>query len=174
MRRATGLATLAVSTAALVAGCGGGTHSAATTQPAATSKVKPEHVSKAVYVARMRSLGKTLGGEVNRIYPIQTGTRGSALEKATIQRLARAQVVVLHVGAGVHAMRPPKPIAADQRRLERGLAGMASELGQLVSDVRNGDIRDTMTPSRLNGLTLITSATNRMEKKGYDVLGKSG
>lgn len=179
MRRATGLAALA-SASALVAGCGGGTHSAATTattRSATTTTattVTPVRVSKTAYVARMRSLGKTLGTEMDRLYPISTGTRGSALEKATIKRLERAQGVVLHVLASVRGLQPPQSIAADQRRLEQGLAGVASELGQVVSDLRRGDIRATQTPSRLPDLTLITSATTAMEKKGYDVLGRSG
>lgn len=121
----------------------------------------------------MRALGRTLGDEVGKIYPISTGARGSALEAATERRLVHARAVIEHVLAGVRSMQAPHAVAFDQRRLERGLAGIAAELGQLVRGIRDGDYRSTLVPSQLEDLSIVTSATSSMERKGYDVLGRN-
>lgn len=173
----------AVGVALALAGCGGGGRPPSTTETRATgatttttttaASTRPAAVSKAAYVARMRALGRTLGDEVGKIYPISTGVRGSALESATERRLEHARAVIERVLAGVRSMHPPHAVASDQRRLERGLAGIAAELGQLVTDIRNGDYRSTLVPSQLEDLDLVTSATASMERKGYDVLGRN-
>ncbi|HEV2591240.1 MAG TPA: hypothetical protein VGU02_05040 [Gaiellaceae bacterium] len=166
---------LALGVAALVAAlaaCGNGSRrSASATAPTTTVTRAPAIVSKAVYVARMRKLGATLGTEVNDVYPISTGAQGSALEKETEQKLERARVMFERVLAGVRSMQPPRAVAGDHRRLERGLAAIGAELQQVVADLRAGNLQASLEPSRLAGLNLVTAATANMQRKGYDVLG---
>jgi hypothetical protein len=167
---------------AAAAGCGGGTKkttapptttaAATTTTEAAKTPTTPKTVSHTAYVTKMRALGRTIGIEINLVYPLDTGLRGSAAEAATLKRLAKAQVVIQGVLVSVRGLRPPAAIVADQRRLERGLAGVADELGQTIRAIRAGDFRAAIVPSRLPDLGLITTATTRMENKGFDVLGK--
>ncbi|HEY2074321.1 MAG TPA: hypothetical protein VGG88_12160 [Gaiellaceae bacterium] len=182
MIRRTACAVAAVGMLAAAAGCGGGTKktttppttAATTATEAAQTPPTPKTVSHAAYVTKMRALGRTIGTEINLVYPLDTGLRGSAAEAATLKRLAKAQVVIQGVLVSVRGLRPPAAIVADQRRLERGLAGVADELGQTIRAIRAGDFRAAIVPSRLPDLGLITTATTRMENKGFDVLGKSG
>jgi hypothetical protein len=161
---------------ATLAACGGGSHppaSATKTRPAPATTVPraPANVSKAVYVVRMRRLGATLGAEVNRVYPISTGTPGSALEAQTERNLEHARVVFEHVLAGVQSMRPPHAVAVDHRRLERGLVEVAAELQQVIDDLRGGKFQASIAPSRLSALNVISAATSSMQRKGFDVVG---
>jgi hypothetical protein len=163
---------------AALAGCGGGVRTSSPTTGAATTEATTATTTttalgKGAYVIKMRALGKTIGDEFNRLYPIDSGLRGSATERATVKRLQHGEAVFGQVLASVRGIRPPAPVAADQRRLERGLAGVAAELGQVIKALQEGNIAATIAPSRLSDISLVTSATSSMEKKGFDVLGKS-
>jgi hypothetical protein len=169
-------AAAALTIVAALAGCGGGSHTPSTTTEATTTKAAAAPttttvLAKTAYVAKMRALGKTIGVEFNRIYPIDSGLRGSATEKATVKRLQHGEAVFGQVLATVRGIRPPAPVAADQRLLEQGLAGVTAELGQVIKALQEGNIAATLAPSRLPDISLVTSATATMAKKGFDVLG---
>jgi hypothetical protein len=168
-------AAAALTVVAAFSGCGGGGHSSSTTTrtttTAAAAPTTTTALGKGAYVAEMRALGKTIGAEFNRIYPIDSGLRGSATEKATMKRLEHGEAVFGQVLATVRGIHPPAPVASDQRQLERGLAGVAAELGQVVKALQAGDISATIVPSRLSDISLVMSATADMEKRGFDVLG---
>jgi hypothetical protein len=169
-------AALAVLT--VLSGCGGAGHTSSTTTAATTTAAAAPTTTtvlhKDAYVAKMQGLGKTMGDEFNRIYPIDSGLRGSATEKATVKRLEHGEAVFGQVLATVRGIRPPAPVAADQRRLEQGLAGVVAELSQVIKALQEGNLAATLAPSRLPDLSLVTSATANMEKKGFDVLGTKG
>jgi hypothetical protein len=170
-------AAAALSVVAALSGCGGGGKTASTTTATTTAVAAPTtttDLGKSAYVTKMRALGKTIGDEFNTIYPIDSGLRGSATEKATVKRLQHGEAVFTQVLTTVRSIRPPAPLAADQRQLEQGLAGVAAELGQVVKALQAGDINATIVPSRLSDISLVMSATADMEKRGFDVLGTKG
>jgi hypothetical protein len=178
MRSTIAHAAAALTVLTVLSGCGGGGHTPSTTTAATTTAIAAPTTTtvlhKDAYVAKMRTLGKTMGDEFNRIYPIDSGLRGSATEKATVKRLEHGEAVFGQVLATVRGIRPPAPVAADQRRLEQGLAGVVADLGQVIKALQAGNIAATIEPSRLPGISLVTSATASMEKKGFDVLGTKG
>lgn len=170
-------AAAALTVVVALSGCGGGGKTSSTTTATTTAAAAPTattDLGKSAYVTKMRALGKTIGDEFNTIYPIDSGVRGSATEKATVKRLQHGQTVFGQVLTSVRGIRPPAPLAADQRQLEQGLAGVAAELGQVVKALQAGDINATIVPSRLSDISLVMSATADMEKKGFDVLGTTG
>jgi hypothetical protein len=171
-------AAAALAIVAAVAGCGGGGKTASSTSAETTTTTAAPttttDLGKSAYVTKMRALGKTIGDEFNKIYPIDSGLRGSATEKATVKRLEHGQAVFGQVLGTVRGIHPPAPLAADQRQLEQGLAGVAAELGQVVKALQAGDINATIVPSRLSDISLVMSATADMEKRGFDVLGTKG
>jgi hypothetical protein len=162
----------ALAGAAVLSGCGGGGKAPSTT--AAVAPTTTTALGKSAYVTKMRALGKTIGDEFNRLYPIDSGLRGSATEKATVKRLQHGEAVFGQVLVSVRGIRPPAPLTADQRQLEQGLAGVAAELDQVVKALQAGDINATIAPSRLSDISLVMSATADMEKRGFDVLGTKG
>lgn len=172
-------APFAVSALLAAAGCGGGGKASApppASTTVATSAPTTTGASKTVpqsdYVKTMQALGQRIGTVVSTVYPIDTGTRGSKLQAQTLKRLRHAHAVFASVLAQVRTLKAPAKIASEQRTLVRGLTGVTDDLAELVHAIERGDLRATMTPSRLTALTLITSATTKMESKGFDVLGK--
>lgn len=172
-------APFAASALLAAAGCGGGGKTTApptTATTVATSAPTTTGASKTVpqsdYVKTMQALGRRIGTVVSTVYPIDTGTRGSKLQAQTLKRLEHAHAVFVSVLAQVRTLKAPAKIAADQRMLVRGLTSVTDDLAELVHAIQTGDLRATMGPSRLTALTLITSATTRMENEGFDVLGK--
>ncbi len=170
-------AAAALTVVAALSGCGGGSKTSPTTTAATTAAATTTtatDLGASAYVTTMRALGKTIGDEFNRIYPIDSGLRGSATEKATVKRLQHGEAVFEQVLTSVRGIRPPAPLTTDQRQLEEGLAGVAGELHQVVKALQAGDINATIAPSRLSDISLVMSATADMEKRGFDVLGTKG
>jgi hypothetical protein len=119
----------------------------------------------------MRQLGRELGKSVDGLYPIDSGRRGSNAERTMIAKLERTHAVVEEVLASLLRIVPPPRIETEHRRLERGVRGIAAEIEAVIRGLQTGDLASTITPSGLPSLSIITAATDGMERKGFDVLG---
>jgi hypothetical protein len=138
------------------------------------SAPRTQHLDKHAYVVRMQQLGRRLGTTIDGVYPIDTGTANSETSRATIAKLTTARVSVGDVLASLQQIVPPTAVRSDHRRIVRGVRGIAVEMQQVVVALRKGDIAASMEPASLQSLADVTGATDSMESKGYDVLGRGG
>lgn len=177
-RRRITVSVLALALPISAAACGGGTHvptTTSTTVPTTTTTAAPADprlLAKAAYVREMRLLGRQIGTEVSTIYPIDTGVHGSGAALQTAKRIEHVHAVFEEVLTTLRSITPPAKVAADHRRLEAGVQGVAAELAQVINDLEAGDFEGVAVPSRLSDLSVIDTATSSMEKKGFDVLSE--
>jgi hypothetical protein len=168
---------LALPLAATACGGSGSTHTTTTTTTTpTTTAVAPAHprlLGKTAYVREMRLLGKQIGSEFNKIYPIDTGIHGSGAAKQTAQRLQHAHTVFEGVLTTLRTITPPAKVAAAHRQLETGIEGVAGELAQVIKALDAGNFGAATVPSRLSDLSIVDAATSSMEKKGFDVLSNN-
>jgi hypothetical protein len=173
-RRRAALSVLLLALPLAATACGGSTHASTTT--AATTTLAPVHprlLGKTAYVREMRLLGKQIGSEFNKIYPIDTGIHGSGAAKQTAQRLQHAHTVFEGVLTTLRTITPPAKVAAAHRQLETGIEGVAGELAQVIKALDAGNFGAATVPSRLSDLSIVDAATSSMEKKGFDVLSNN-
>jgi hypothetical protein len=164
-----------VAAAASVTGCGGNGGNGAAAPAAATTAATTRPtgpLAKQVYVRRLQLLGRRLGKSVDGLYPIDTGTRGSKTSHQTIAKLEKAHAVLEDVLAELVQIVPPPRVASDQRLLEAGVRGVAANVEAVIKALREGNLAASIAPSGLPSLPIITAATDAMEKKGFDVLGR--
>ena len=156
----------------MLAGCGGSQKAAlpaTTTATVATTTAPAAQVTP--YVRRMRALGGTLGKTIDRLYPIDSGTAGSAVSRASAARVDRARKVVAGVQAQLATMKPPAKIAADHRHLQAAVAALAAQMAKLSAALRSGDTDTFNGLSQLPAVRGVSAATDAMVRAGYDVVG---
>src|SRR5581483_3475067 len=107
------------------------------------------------------------------VYPLTTGPAHSAIAKRTIAKLERARTEIEAVLAQLRRIAPPRPAAAEHRQIENGVARVGVDMGTVITALRDGDVEAAMEPAALPSLQDVTDATDRLERKGYDVLGRS-
>lgn len=156
----------------MLAGCGGSEKAAVpatTTATVATTTAAAPQLSP--YVRKMRALGGTLGKTIDRLYPIDSGTAGSDVSRASAAKVDRARKVVQGVEAQLSTMKPPAKIAADHRHLEAAVAALAAQMAKLSTALRSGDADTFNGLSQLPAVRGVSSATDAMVRAGYDVVG---
>jgi hypothetical protein len=174
-------AALAVGALAIgAAGCGGGSSSPSpspttTTTPAVTAptgqKVK---LDKKAYEKKMRTLGNQLGKSINGLYPLSSGTKGSATAKATVVKLQKAQTVISGVLVQLKQIVPPAAIAKQHRQLENGVSTLVTQLRQMITNTETGDVADFVAGSNFTApLQMINAAADAMNNAGYNIIGKN-
>lgn len=119
----------------------------------------------------MHSLGNRLGAAADGLYPLDSGTRGSAVTRAAIAKLLRARATVIDVAAQLATIRPPAAVASDHRRLRTAVLRLSAQIGLLVKSLRIGDTDTFNSLSQLPALRGVISATDLMKRKGYDIVG---
>ena len=168
----------------VLGGCGGSGTSSTTTSSVSTTTVSttPTSTSTTIvttpaakrYDAAMRRLGNSLGRAVDGLYPLDTGTPGSAQSKHTITKLEEAQATVESVDRSLASIEPPAAVVSQHRALRKAVARVGVQLGKLAASLRTGDTQTFNRLSQLPALAGVTAATDAIEKKGYDVLGSNG
>jgi hypothetical protein len=159
------------------AGCGGGGSSSSsqttTTTPAVTALTVPKvQLNKTAYERKMRTLGDQLGKSISDLYPLSTGTKGSATARATVVKLRKAQTVVSGVLAQLKQIVPPAAVATQHRQLENGVSTLVTQLGQMITNAKTGDIADFVAGSNLTApLQMIHAAADAMKSAGYETVG---
>jgi hypothetical protein len=162
--------------ALVAAGCGGGSSSSSqTTTPAVTAPTAPKvQLKKDAYERKMRTLRNQLEKSINHLYPLSSGTKGSATAKATALKLRKAQAVVSGVLAQLEQIVPPAAVAKQHRQLENGVSTLATQLDQMITNTETGDVSDFVAGSNLTApLQMINAAAHAMNAAGYDVIGKN-
>jgi hypothetical protein len=173
-----------VASALALAGCGGGrggqasttTAPATTTAPTTSNAVLPTLTTAEAqrYDQAMLSLGTKLGKAVDGLYPLDTGTPGSAEEKQAIAKLVRAHIVVSSVEKSLGRIQPPSAVAAEHRALRKDAHAVARQIAELATSLRTGDTDTFSALSQLPALARVTAETDAIRKKGYDVLTPNG
>lgn len=158
--------------AALAAGCGGKAREAvSTTSTVATTPTTPTlQPQAAAYVARMHRLGNRLGATTDGLYPLDTGTPGSPVTRATIAKLVRARVVVDAVAHDLGTVQPPAAISTEHRKLRAAVVKVSDQIGVLVKSLRKGDTATFNSFAQLPALRQVFTETGAMRRKGYDVV----
>jgi hypothetical protein len=162
----------AAAAAALVlaaAGCGGGGGSGAgtTTQAAATTTAKPAKsapLGKAVYVAKMKVIGRSLSKSVSTAGVASTArTAAAALTK--LQKDLRA------AAAKLAAITPPAPIAKEHAALTKAVRDFATELNPIITKLKQGSLAARSSLGSLKALQEIQTASSAIAAKGYAIGG---
>jgi uncharacterized phage infection (PIP) family protein YhgE len=137
--------------ATLAAGCGGG----------------GDGLSKEEYEQRMQEIGGTLD-EV---------TAGLEQQPESLDQLATGiadiRTEAQQAADQLDDIEPPEEIAAAHARLHEGLHQFAEDLGELEQAVENGELQEIQQLAQAlassEGIEQVTSATNEIESKGYDI-----
>jgi hypothetical protein len=122
------------------------------------------------YLARMHTLGNRLGAATDGLYPLDSGTPGSALSRATTAKLLRARAVLNAVAADLATIHPPLVVAPDHRRLRGAVLEVSTQIGLLVKSLRSGDTATFNSLAQLPALRLVIADTDAMKRKGYDIV----
>jgi hypothetical protein len=167
-------AALAAGALALVAaGCGGGGGSTSSQNATAPTGQKVR-LSKTAYEQKMRTLRNQLGQSIDDLYPLSTGTKGSATANATVVKLQKARIVASGVLAQLEQIVPPAAIAKQHRQLENGVSTLVTQLGQMIKNTETGDVAGFVGGSNLTApLQMINAAAHAMNSAGYDVIGEN-
>ena len=161
----------AAAAAALVlaaAGCGGGGGSGAgTTTHAAAATTKPATsapLGKAVYVAKMKVIGRSLSKSVSTASVASTAkTAAAALTK--LQEDLRA------AAAKLDAITPPTRIAKEHAALTKAVRDFATELNPIITKLKHGSLAARSSLGSLKALQEIQTASSAIAAKGYAIGG---
>ncbi len=177
--RAGRLLAVAVAAAAVAVGatgCGGG-GSSSTQASTSVTTVPPAakvQLGKKAYVHKMQVLGNQLGKTVNGLYPLSSGSKGSATAKQTVIKLQKAQAVIDGVLAQLMRIVPPPAVAKEHRQLVSGVHTLSDQLGSMITNTETGDIGDFVAGSNFTApLRTINAAASAMTSLGYNVIGKA-
>jgi hypothetical protein len=155
------------------AACGGNAAntSVGTVSNAPTPITSGAPPAPATYAAAVRALGAKFGAAMDGLYPLDSGTKGSDVARATTAKLLHAEEVVVYVEKGLSALHPPQSVAVQQRTLLRSLKRLDAQIQQLATATRDGDASTFNRLSQLPQLRSVSNAAAAMKKRGYDVLG---
>jgi uncharacterized phage infection (PIP) family protein YhgE len=124
-------------------------------------------LSKEEYEQRMQKIGGTLD-EV---------TAGLEQQPESLDQLATGiadiRTEAQQAADELDDIEPPEEIAAAHARLHEGLHQFAEDLGELEQAVENGELQEIQQLAQAlassEGIQQVTSATNEIESKGYDI-----
>ena len=170
---------IAAALAALsLAGCGGsGNHAAtkaSTTTPSAATSAAPSGsgahaVSKSVYEAKMRRLGRRLSAAMRGMYPLVDTGVGTEENRQAAAKVEKARVVVTETTATLAALAPPADVRVDHQHLVAALGRLGSELDTLVRVLQHGGPKPFGNYTEFGALGQIARATSDMTRKGYTI-----
>jgi cytochrome c556 len=141
--------------AALVAGCGGGSHP----------------LSKAGYEAKMQTLGDKFGKALGSLGALANPT---SAEK-TASKVAQAQKLLKQAADELAQIEPPKDIAAAHREYTEGVRELSDKFGEVAKEVRAGDLKalQKLASADLEATRKIEDGARKIKAKGYDI-GSAG
>jgi hypothetical protein len=154
------------------AGCGGGgssgttttTQAAAATTTSTTKPAKSAPLGKAVYVAKMKVIGRSLSKSVSTASVASTAkTAAAALTK--LQKDLRA------AAAKLDAITPPAPIAKEHAALTQAVRDFATELNPIITKLKQGSLAARSSLGSLKALQEIQTASSAIAAKGYAIGG---
>ena len=169
--KSTAASTFVLSTAAaavVVMGLASAT-AAFATQPQSTSSTS----AKARYEAAMKRIGVEYAKGIGVIYPLVSGTKGSAARAATIQHLETGSKTLAGVEAELQRTQAPAPVRKLHKRLMADVGKLRMELVGMIQSLRSDDVVHFMTLSGLSALPAVNNTIDLIQLDGYKFLGKS-
>ena len=169
--------TFALSTAAAVvvaAGLGSATVASAT-QAQSTSRTSARQAdsAKARYEAAMKRIGVEYAKGIGVVYPLLSGTKGSAARAATIQHLETGSKTLAGVEAELKRTQAPAAVRKLHKRLMADVGKLRLELVGMIQSLRSDDVVHFMTLSGLSALPAVNNTIDLIQLDGYKFLGKS-
>jgi hypothetical protein len=156
-------------TVLLASGCGGGGASkssspTASTGAATTTAETSAPLAKAVYVSKMKAIGKSLSTSLNSL-----GAATTAAKAATA--LESVQTDLRHAADRIESLTPPDAIKAQHAQLAKAVRDFADELDPVVTKLKAGNMTALSAVPSLKGLQEIQTASTAIANKGYKIGG---
>lgn len=139
------------------------------TQPQSTSSTS----AKARYEAAMKRIGNEYAKGIGVIYPLVSGTKGSAARAATIRHLETGSKTLAGVEVALKRTQAPAPVRKLHKRLMADVGKLRLELVAMIESLRSDDVVHFMTLSGLSALPAVNNTIDLIQLDGYKFLGKS-
>lgn len=168
------MGTVAAVLTVVVAGLGTATIASAT-QAERTGRTSARQVdsAKARYDRAMKRIGSQYAKGVGVIYPLVSGTQGSAARATTIQHLQTGSKMLAVVESELKRTRAPAPIRKLHKRLTADVDKLRSELLGMVQSLQTDNVMQFETLSGLAALPAVNNTIDLIQLDGYKFLGKS-
>ena len=147
---------------ALAAGCGGGSKPATTTTTTTQTTASGQALTKAVYVRKMRAIGRDLGESLNQVAAAQNVKQAAAAYRKVQAQLRLAQ-------QELKAITPPAAVAREHARLTSAVGEFADQLGPIITTIANGDITAAGRVAKLSGYHQLQAAAAAITAAGYKI-----
>jgi hypothetical protein len=119
------------------------------------------------YEQQMQVLGNELSA-----YFVKVGTEdGTATPKRAAANIKQVQVRLRSAAVKLAAMKLPPKLEADQQKLITAVREYASELNQIIVQVKKGNRAALAAISDLKGIRDMGTATQAITKAGYNITG---
>ena len=133
----------------------------------------PGDSAKARYEAAMKRIGVEYAKGIGVIYPLVSGTKGSAARAATIQHLETGSKTLAGVEAELKRTQAPAPVRKLHKRLMADVGKLRMEMVGMIQSLRSDDVVHFMTLSGLSALPAVNNTIDLIQLDGYKFLGKS-
>src|SRR5262249_9091832 len=139
-----------------------GTTSAAA--PTTTHAAASKPLAKAVYVNRMKAIGRSLSTSLNSLGSATTAAKAAVA-------LTSVQTDLRKAADRIESITPPEPIKAQHAQLAKAVRDSADELDPVIAKLKAGTIAALQTVPTLRGLQEIQTASTAIASKGYKIGG---
>jgi hypothetical protein len=129
--------------------------------------------AKARYEAAMKRIGVAYAKGIGVIYPLVSGTDGSAARTATIRHLETGSKTLAGVEVALKRTQAPAPVRKLHKRLMADVGKLRLELIGMIASLRSDDVVHFMTLSGLSALPAVNNTIDLIQLNGYKFLGKS-
>ncbi len=164
----------AVVAAVVAAGLGGATMASATQgQKTSNASARQGDTAKARYDTAMKRIGREYAKGIGVIYPLVSGTKGSAARAATIRHLEAGDKTLSGVQADLKRTQAPPRVRKLHRRLMADVGKLRMEMVGMIQSLRSDDVVHFMTLSGLAALPAVNNTIDLIQLDGYKFLGKS-
>ena len=148
---------------------------ASATQAQSTGRASERQAdsAKARYEAAMKRIGIEYAKGIGVIYPLVSGTKGSAARASTIRHLETGSKTLAGVEVALKRTQPPAPVRKLHKRLMADVGKLRLELVAMIESLRSDDVVHFMTLSGLSALPAVNNTIDLIQLDGYKFLGKS-
>jgi hypothetical protein len=133
----------------LVGGCGGSS--------------KPP-MTKAAYVAKMKTIGRTLSSSINGVATVSN-------PKDAATALGKVQDDLRQAAKDMKALSPPADIKDQHEKLTQAVNDFADELDPIIEKLDNGNLAALGGVTALKGFHELQTAAGQITKAGYKING---
>jgi hypothetical protein len=129
--------------------------------------------AKARYEGAMKRIGVEYAKGIGVIYPLVSGTKGSAARATTIRHLETGSKTLAGVEVALKRTQAPARVRKLHKRLMADVGKLRLELVGMIESLRADDVVHFMTLSGLSALPAVNNTIDLIQLDGYKFLGKS-